>query len=222
MNATQAAERAGLIDDVLAHPGDDAPRLVFADWCEDNGEPERAEFVRLQLEMAARAADGRRARECSWGGTCCCRSHKLERREAQILDGTPHFLRVGIPAAFSVEFRRGFVESVRCTLAAWQKHGPAVVRAHPVTRAALTDRRPYASPRPGGTDVHIYGWCDNDNGQAGTSHVGPWLFSLLPDEGRVEDPGTHFVFYASEALAQSAISEALLTLADPARLSRTA
>lgn len=32
-------------------PDDDAPRLVFADWLEENGEPERAEFIRIQVEM---------------------------------------------------------------------------------------------------------------------------------------------------------------------------
>lgn len=33
---------------ILAHPEDDAPRLVYADWLEENGAIERAEFIRLQ------------------------------------------------------------------------------------------------------------------------------------------------------------------------------
>src|SRR5690348_11557710 len=36
---------------IRAEPGDDAPRLVFADWLEDNGQPERAELVRVQCEL---------------------------------------------------------------------------------------------------------------------------------------------------------------------------
>ena len=32
-------------------PDDDAPRLVFADWLEERGEVERAEFIRIQIEM---------------------------------------------------------------------------------------------------------------------------------------------------------------------------
>src|SRR5262245_46285153 len=42
-------------DDLLAllhgckdNPDDNAPRLVLADWLEEHGEPERAEFIRLQ------------------------------------------------------------------------------------------------------------------------------------------------------------------------------
>jgi uncharacterized protein (TIGR02996 family) len=34
-------------------PGDDTPRLVYADWLEDGGQPERAEFVRVQCRWDA-------------------------------------------------------------------------------------------------------------------------------------------------------------------------
>lgn len=44
-------ERAGLLAAVLDDPGDDAPRLIMADWLEDHGEPERAEFIRVQCEV---------------------------------------------------------------------------------------------------------------------------------------------------------------------------
>ena len=37
---------------ILAAPDDDAPRLVWADWLDENGNPDRAEFVRLQCESA--------------------------------------------------------------------------------------------------------------------------------------------------------------------------
>src|SRR5262245_53509341 len=39
----------GLLADCKAHPDEDAPRLILADWIEDNGDPERAEFLRLQV-----------------------------------------------------------------------------------------------------------------------------------------------------------------------------
>ena len=32
-------------------PYDDIPRLVYADWLEENGRPERAEFIRLQCAL---------------------------------------------------------------------------------------------------------------------------------------------------------------------------
>ena len=33
-------------------PDDDTPRLVYADWLEENGDADRAEFIRLQCELA--------------------------------------------------------------------------------------------------------------------------------------------------------------------------
>jgi uncharacterized protein (TIGR02996 family) len=35
---------------VCESPADDTPRLAYADWLEENGRPERAEFIRLQCE----------------------------------------------------------------------------------------------------------------------------------------------------------------------------
>ena len=36
---------------VLAHPDEEAPRLIYADWLEEQGEADRAEFIRLQCEL---------------------------------------------------------------------------------------------------------------------------------------------------------------------------
>src|SRR5262249_46941289 len=40
-----------------ARPEDDAPRLIFADWIEENGEGNRAEFIRLQCRLATLPED---------------------------------------------------------------------------------------------------------------------------------------------------------------------
>jgi uncharacterized protein (TIGR02996 family) len=42
----------GFLSGIRAEPDDDAPRLVFADWLEDQGDAERAEFIRVQCELA--------------------------------------------------------------------------------------------------------------------------------------------------------------------------
>jgi uncharacterized protein (TIGR02996 family) len=41
-----------LLDDIRRHPDDDAPRMVYADWLADNGDPERADFIRTQCRLA--------------------------------------------------------------------------------------------------------------------------------------------------------------------------
>ena len=46
-------EREALLKAVCENPDDDTPRLVFADWLQENGEEERAEFIRVQIEVLA-------------------------------------------------------------------------------------------------------------------------------------------------------------------------
>jgi uncharacterized protein (TIGR02996 family) len=43
---------AELIDAFRAQLDDDAPRLISADWLEENGQPERAELIRVQIDLA--------------------------------------------------------------------------------------------------------------------------------------------------------------------------
>src|SRR5688572_12088546 len=49
---TMESEDAALWRAIAAAPHDDAPRLIYADWLEENGSPERAEFVRIQCRLA--------------------------------------------------------------------------------------------------------------------------------------------------------------------------
>src|SRR5437763_6998841 len=98
-------EQDALLAAVLDAPDDDAPRLVYADWLDENGQPERAEFIRVQLAQEGEPAHSPRWRE-------------LEKRSRALLMGNR---RKWGPApdglARDPEFRRGFVESV-CTPAA--------------------------------------------------------------------------------------------------------
>jgi len=50
-------EREALLRAVCEFPDDDTPRLVFADWLQEHGEEERAEFIRAQIEAARLPAD---------------------------------------------------------------------------------------------------------------------------------------------------------------------
>src|SRR5262249_4023373 len=52
------AELVALLAACKAQWADDTPRLILADWLEEHGQPDRAEFIRLQL---------RRARLPGWG-----------------------------------------------------------------------------------------------------------------------------------------------------------
>src|SRR5262245_30391979 len=49
-------EVLAFLADIKEHPGDDTPRLILADWLQDQGDP-RGEFIRLQCLQARRPAD---------------------------------------------------------------------------------------------------------------------------------------------------------------------
>jgi len=55
--ATRTTEE-GFLHELLERPGDDAPRLVYADWLEERGDP-RADYLRAEVARARRP--GRRA-----------------------------------------------------------------------------------------------------------------------------------------------------------------
>ena len=44
-------ERDAFIRGIAANIYDDTPRLAFADWLDERGEHERAEFIRVQVEL---------------------------------------------------------------------------------------------------------------------------------------------------------------------------
>lgn len=48
------SERSAFLAAIIANPDDDTVRLVYADWLQEQGEEDRAEFVRVQVEIARR------------------------------------------------------------------------------------------------------------------------------------------------------------------------
>jgi uncharacterized protein (TIGR02996 family) len=56
-------EREALVAAIAANPDDDTPRLAFADWLQEHGEDDRAEFIRLECERARLTEDDPRCHE---------------------------------------------------------------------------------------------------------------------------------------------------------------
>lgn len=79
---------------ILEAPGDDLRRLVYADWLEENGQAGRAEFIRVQVELAAMDERGDGVIDPEEGHTChewpcpvCAlvdRCEALRRREREL------------------------------------------------------------------------------------------------------------------------------------------
>jgi uncharacterized protein (TIGR02996 family) len=149
------ATREALTAAVLADPDDDLPRLVFADWCDENGEPERAEFVRGQCELAR--LERKHHHECTGTITRAIETTELRRRSGDLFDADPArtLSWFGLPRPWArvvrltpfdqddpdypyAVARRGFLVAVHLSSADWLAHGDAVLAAQPVTEVTLT------------------------------------------------------------------------------------
>ncbi len=83
---TEAALLAAVLDDY----DDDAPRLILADWWEENGQDERAEFVRVQCRLAELYREMVGEEDCEHPHCSACNEVRpLRRREGALLE-TPH------------------------------------------------------------------------------------------------------------------------------------
>lgn len=45
------------LHDIVTNPADDVVRLIYADWLNDHGQEDRAEFIRVQCELWKRRND---------------------------------------------------------------------------------------------------------------------------------------------------------------------
>lgn len=105
-------EERALLEEILAHPDDDAPRLVYADLLTARGDP-RGEFIALQCRLAATPDDDAR-RKMRIAENKLLKEHGAT-WAAELLQALPAPRPpLGLPPRY--EFRRGFVEFVQTTL----------------------------------------------------------------------------------------------------------
>jgi uncharacterized protein (TIGR02996 family) len=136
---------AAFLADIVAHPEEDAPRLIYADWLDEHGESDRAEFIRLQIELPQLLCD--RHHDDTGHPACRCRFCLLRRRQDELFRG--RWDAEVVPASWTESsrwpapvYRRGFMAVMTLPCAEWLRRGPALVRAAPLETVRLSDRRP--------------------------------------------------------------------------------
>jgi uncharacterized protein (TIGR02996 family) len=119
------------LEAILADPREDTPRLIYADWLEEHGDP-RGEFIRIQCWLAAKA-EGDPYRD------------ELETRERRLLVeheadwlGSLHSL------LKRWTFRRGFLEELTLPAGLYLDHADALLRIRTLRRIEvdLTEFQP--------------------------------------------------------------------------------
>jgi uncharacterized protein (TIGR02996 family) len=99
-----------LLAAIAAAPDDDLPRLVYADWLDENDRPLRAEFIRLQIEIAKKETLPRAAVNVF--------AHLWQRQQEILDDHRDELLGplAGVVTQYNYEFRRGFLEQLTLRL----------------------------------------------------------------------------------------------------------
>lgn len=132
-------ERA-FLQSVIDEADDDTPRLIFADWLEENGDPQRAQFIRLQCQLAKVRDDDPES----------LRLRFEERPLFQVmwerLNDKARGKRPGALLAWTrgqgLAFERGFVATMRTTATRFLDGADALMRATPLQHLGLTNVGP--------------------------------------------------------------------------------
>ncbi len=119
-----------LLAAIIAYPDEDTPRLAFADWLQENDDPDRGEFIRIEVELSRTPPiteeDERR------------RQVLFSRREDLLRLYRKKWLEPFIPHARNPAFERGFVSSLEITLENFLEQAPRWFSITPLRGAKFT------------------------------------------------------------------------------------
>ncbi len=120
------------LQSILERPEDDGPRLVYSDWLEDNGDPECAEFIRVQVQLARLPPDASE------------RATLVTREQALLQEHGKRWAEPLRGLTWSWRFERGFIAAIQIRSFS-SETVPAlasVVALTPVRMLSITDDCP--------------------------------------------------------------------------------
>ena len=118
----------GLLKDIMAAPGDDTPRRIYADWLLDAGDNDRAEFIRLQLDAAALPEGNPQRTSLNEQANTLLAAHRPE-WERPLRD-------LGVT---EVGWERGFPSRITIPAGRFITDGGRIIATAPITGATVSD-----------------------------------------------------------------------------------
>jgi uncharacterized protein (TIGR02996 family) len=111
---------------IVENPDEDTHRLVFADWLDENRQPDRAAFIRAQIEAARAEPFSPQARAANDKADELLKKHRLA-WTTSIRD-----------KASEIRFQRGFVTGVHTEASEFSRVAPPLFEAEPVQELTLS------------------------------------------------------------------------------------
>ena len=110
--------------EIINNPDDDTPRLIYADWLEEQGDP-RSEFIRLQCEIASRPSYDPALSE-------------LREQEQRFLDQhAPNWSKPVLRYAQNIHYERGLISKVTLRLSDASDRVHRISRLTPLQKVKL-------------------------------------------------------------------------------------
>ena len=113
---------AAMFAEILEHPDDDAPRLVYADYLTEQSDP-RGEFIAVQCALSNKTGSRR---------ALLARERELLKKHRRT------WSKEALQVALDCELRRGFVASIKATANAFAKHGARLFAHDPIEELVLS------------------------------------------------------------------------------------
>jgi uncharacterized protein (TIGR02996 family) len=132
---SRSAEDQAFLRAIIAQPDADLPRLVYADWLDETGDGERAELIRVQIELANCRHTWLPGSET----TChmCGPLSPLRRRAWELMGANNEAWLTALPPATDRTWRRGFVEEIELSWPAWVEQARRWRVTAPIQRIRL-------------------------------------------------------------------------------------
>jgi uncharacterized protein (TIGR02996 family) len=137
------------LQDIAQQPDDESIRLIYADWLDEQGQCERAEFIRIQCEREGLLLDNPRRRDLFEREEVLLEAHRDQWLTPlrDILDPPQSLVSrlfwtifkrsndLSWHLKYNVEFRRGFVEGLMLSASEFLTHAADLFGAVPTLRA---------------------------------------------------------------------------------------
>lgn len=122
--------RAVFVRDIRDNPGCAVTRLIFADYLQDNGQPEHAEYIRRVVAAENKVLAHNSFRDYLWCDCMQCQKiSDSQSRMAYNWYGIHH----------EVKWVGGCIVEIACEYRDWLENGPTWVREHPIQHVNITN-----------------------------------------------------------------------------------
>jgi len=126
------SDEDALLAAIITNPDEDTPRLVYADWLDENGQAERAEFIRVQIQFTLLSP---REQVTPHGWYLRNRATELVNRNSTAWSRP--FSDWTEPD--TVTFRRGFLDGLHLAADVFIKQAPQLFQPSPLREVWITD-----------------------------------------------------------------------------------